>query len=240
MAVALRGGRGSQLRRRDARHRQRPGGGRPPGAAEDRNLRQAGLPDGEKLRGGRPSPGRPRIVTRSWATSRTGSAAWRSSSGAAEDRNGTGSRWASAGQRWRSSSGAAEDRNSHRNRRPPTDPVNALLSYTYGLLRGLVHGAAEQVGLDPYIGFLHGIRPAKPALALDLMEEFRPALADRFALTLLRSHLIWLPMAGNTAGRSFSIAVECHDERLLDTNSPRGRARGCGNPGPTARQRRRP
>lgn len=74
---------------------------------------------------------------------------------------------------------------SHRNRRPPTDPVNALLSYTYGLLRGLVHGAAEQVGLDPYIGFLHGIRPAKPALALDLMEEFRPALADRFALTLL-------------------------------------------------------
>ncbi|MFE4399877.1 CRISPR-associated endonuclease Cas1, partial [Kitasatospora sp. NPDC056808] len=73
----------------------------------------------------------------------------------------------------------------HRNRRPPTDPVNALLSYTYGLLRGLVHGAAEQVGLDPYIGFLHGIRPTKPALALDLMEEFRPALADRFALTLL-------------------------------------------------------
>lgn len=73
----------------------------------------------------------------------------------------------------------------HRNRRPPTDPVNALLSFTYGLLRGLVHGAAEQVGLDPYIGYLHGLRPGKPALALDLMEEFRPVLADRFALTLL-------------------------------------------------------
>lgn len=73
----------------------------------------------------------------------------------------------------------------HRNRRPPTDPVNALLSYTYGLLRGLVHGASEQVGLDPYIAFLHGIRPGKPALALDLMEEFRPVLADRFVLTLL-------------------------------------------------------
>lgn len=72
----------------------------------------------------------------------------------------------------------------HRNRRPPTDPVNALLSFTYGLLRGLVHGATEQVGLDPYIGFLHGLRPGKPALALDLMEEFRPVLADRFALTL--------------------------------------------------------
>ncbi|MFJ5266764.1 type I-C CRISPR-associated endonuclease Cas1c [Streptomyces sp. NPDC088387] len=72
----------------------------------------------------------------------------------------------------------------HRNRRPPTDPVNAL-SFTYGLLRSLVHGATEQVGLDPYIGFLHGLRPGKPALALDLMEEFRPVLADRFALTLL-------------------------------------------------------
>lgn len=73
----------------------------------------------------------------------------------------------------------------HRTRRPPTDPVNALFSFTYGLLRSLVHGAAEQVGLDPYIGFLHGLRPGKPALALDLMEEFRPAIADRFALTLL-------------------------------------------------------
>ncbi len=73
----------------------------------------------------------------------------------------------------------------HRNRRPPTDPVNALLSFTYGLLRNLVHGALEQIGLDPYIGYLHGLRPGKPALALDLMEEFRPVLADRFALTLL-------------------------------------------------------
>jgi CRISPR-associated protein Cas1 len=77
-----------------------------------------------------------------------------------------------------------------RERRPPTDPVNSLLSFTYGLLRGLVHGAAEQVGLDPYVGFLHGIRPGKPALALDLMEEFRPVLADRFVLTQLnRSQL---------------------------------------------------
>ncbi|TMU98260.1 type I-C CRISPR-associated endonuclease Cas1c [Streptomyces sp. DASNCL29] len=73
----------------------------------------------------------------------------------------------------------------HRNRRPPTDPVNALLSFTYGLLRSLVHGATQQVGLDPHIGYLHGLRPGKPALALDLMEEFRPVLADRFALTLL-------------------------------------------------------
>jgi CRISPR-associated protein Cas1 len=77
-----------------------------------------------------------------------------------------------------------------RNRRPPTDPVNALLSFTYGLLRGVVHGAAEQVGLDPHIGFLHGLRPGKPALALDLMEEFRPVLADRFVLTLLNRRQI--------------------------------------------------
>ncbi|WP_442809611.1 CRISPR-associated endonuclease Cas1 [Streptomyces sp. NBC_01335] len=78
----------------------------------------------------------------------------------------------------------------HRNRRPPTDPVNALLSFTYGPLRSLVHGAAEQVGLDPHIGYLHGLRPGKPALALDLMEEFRPVLADRFRLTLLNRRQI--------------------------------------------------
>jgi len=72
-----------------------------------------------------------------------------------------------------------------RSKRPPTDPVNCLLSFLYGLLRVSVHGALEQVGLDPYIGFLHGVRPGKPALALDLMEEFRPLLADRLAFTLL-------------------------------------------------------
>ena len=72
-----------------------------------------------------------------------------------------------------------------RTKRPPTDPVNALLSFLYGLLRTHIHGAAEQVGLDPYVGFLHGVRPAKPALALDLMEEYRPVFADRLTLTLL-------------------------------------------------------
>jgi CRISPR-associated protein Cas1 len=77
-----------------------------------------------------------------------------------------------------------------RTRRPPTDPLNALLSFTYGLLRGLVHGAAETTGLDPHLGFLHGIRPAKPALALDLMEEFRAPLADRFVLSLVNRRQI--------------------------------------------------
>jgi CRISPR-associated protein Cas1 len=72
-----------------------------------------------------------------------------------------------------------------RTRRPPGDQVNCLLSFLYGMLRVAVHGALEQVGLDPYIGFLHGIRPGKPALALDLMEELRPLLADRLAITML-------------------------------------------------------
>lgn len=72
-----------------------------------------------------------------------------------------------------------------RTRRPPADPMNCLLSFLYGMLRVAVHGALEQVGLDPYIGYLHGVRPGKPALALDLMEEFRPLLADRLALTML-------------------------------------------------------
>jgi CRISPR-associated protein Cas1 len=86
-----------------------------------------------------------------------------------------------------------------RTRRPPTDPVNAVLSFLYGLLRTTVHGSAEEVGLDPYVGFLHGLRPGKPALALDLMEEFRPVFADRLALTLFnrrqlrQSHFETLP-----------------------------------------------
>ena len=66
-----------------------------------------------------------------------------------------------------------------RTSRPATDPLNAALSFGYGLLRVAVHGALDQVGLDPYIGFLHGVRPGKPALALDMMEEFRAELVDR-------------------------------------------------------------
>ena len=72
-----------------------------------------------------------------------------------------------------------------RTRRPPLDPVNCLLSFGYGMLRVAVHGALEQVGLDPYLGYLHGIRSGKPALALDLMEEFRSLLVDRLVLTLV-------------------------------------------------------
>ncbi|ABD12703.1 CRISPR-associated protein, Cas1 family [Frankia casuarinae] len=70
-----------------------------------------------------------------------------------------------------------------RTSRPATDPVNAALSFGYGILRIAVHGALDHVGLDPHIGYLHGIRPGKPALALDLMEEFRALLVDRLVFT---------------------------------------------------------
>lgn len=72
-----------------------------------------------------------------------------------------------------------------RSRRPPLDPVNALLSFLYTLLVHDCRGALEGVGLDPAAGFLHRMRPGRPSLALDLMEELRAHLADRLALSLL-------------------------------------------------------
>lgn len=72
-----------------------------------------------------------------------------------------------------------------RSRRPPLDPVNALLSFLYTLLTHDCRTAAEAVGLDPAVGFLHRDRPGRPSLALDLMEELRPVLADRLALSLI-------------------------------------------------------
>ena len=77
-----------------------------------------------------------------------------------------------------------------RTRRPPRDPVNALLSYVYGLLLVEVIGALEAVGLDPQIGYLHDLRPGRPSLALDLVEELRPAIADRFTVGVLTRRMI--------------------------------------------------
>jgi CRISPR-associated protein Cas1 len=74
---------------------------------------------------------------------------------------------------------------SGRTRRPPRDRINALLSFLYALLRSECESALEGVGLDPQVGYLHALRPGRPALALDLMEELRPVLADRLALTLI-------------------------------------------------------
>jgi CRISPR-associated protein Cas1 len=72
-----------------------------------------------------------------------------------------------------------------RNRRPPLDSVNCLLSFIYTLLMHDVRSALESVGLDPAVGFLHRDRPGRPGLALDLMEEFRPFIADRLTLSLI-------------------------------------------------------
>lgn len=72
-----------------------------------------------------------------------------------------------------------------RTRRPPLDPMNALLSFVYTLVTGDCVAACEGVGLDPQVGWLHEVRPGRPAAALDLAEELRSALADRLVLTLL-------------------------------------------------------
>lgn len=72
-----------------------------------------------------------------------------------------------------------------RSRRPPMDRVNALLSFIYSLLTHDAGSALQAVGLDPQVGFLHRYRPGRPGLALDLVEELRPFLADRLALTLI-------------------------------------------------------
>ena len=70
-------------------------------------------------------------------------------------------------------------------RRPPTDPVNSLLSFGYSLLRHDVQGAINVVGFDPYLGYLHCERYGRPSLALDLMEEFRPLVVDAVVLSAL-------------------------------------------------------
>lgn len=72
-----------------------------------------------------------------------------------------------------------------RSRRPPRDRFNALISFLYALVLSDCRAALEAVGLDPQLGFLHAVRPGRPALALDLLEEFRAPLADRLALTLV-------------------------------------------------------
>lgn len=77
-----------------------------------------------------------------------------------------------------------------RNKRPPMDRVNALLSFVYTLLASYIASALETVGLDPYVGFMHTDRPGRISLALDLMEELRPVMADRFVLSLINKRVI--------------------------------------------------
>lgn len=77
-----------------------------------------------------------------------------------------------------------------RNRRPPMDNVNAMLSFAYSLLAGNCAAALESVGLDAYVGFMHRDRPGRTSLALDMMEELRPCFVDRFVLTLINNKIM--------------------------------------------------
>lgn len=95
-----------------------------------------------------------------------------------------------------------------RSRRPPLDPINALLSFVYTLLVHDCRSALEGVGLDPAVGFLHRDRPGRPSLALDLMEELRPVIADRVVVSLVNLKQV---EAGGFV-KSESGAVEMDDE----------------------------
>ena len=92
-----------------------------------------------------------------------------------------------------------------RNRRPPRDPVNALLSFLYSLIRVECQAACEGVGLDPQMGFLHAVRPGRPSLALDLLEELRAPVADRLALTLINRRQLTPKHFIETAGGGVSL-----------------------------------
>ena len=90
-----------------------------------------------------------------------------------------------------------------RNKRPPLDPVNALLSFVYTLLTNTITSALETVGLDPYVGYLHTDRPGRASLSLDLIEELRAVLADRFVLSLINKRMV----SGENFSRKENVAV---------------------------------
>ncbi len=92
-----------------------------------------------------------------------------------------------------------------RTRRPPLDAMNCLLSFLYALVRHDCIAALTATGLDPYVGYLHADRPARPGLALDLMEEFRPLLADRLAITLVNRKQIELKDFAAREGGAFEL-----------------------------------
>lgn len=95
-----------------------------------------------------------------------------------------------------------------RNKRPPVDTVNALLSFVYTLLTNNITSALETVGLDPYVGYLHTVRPGRVSLSLDLIEELRAVLADRFVLSLINKRII----SGKGFSRKENGAVLMNDD----------------------------
>jgi len=115
-----------------------------------------------------------------------------------------------------------------RTRRPPRDRMNALLSFLYTLLTADCAAACEGVGLDPQVGYLHALRPGRPALALDLVEELRAPVADRLALTLVnrkqlsREHFLDHPGGGVTLtadGRK-AVLVTYQQRKQEELNHP--------------------
>lgn len=102
-----------------------------------------------------------------------------------------------------------------RSRRPPLDEINCLLSFLYTLLAADLRGAIESVGLDPAVGFLHRDRPGRPSLALDMMEEFRPVLADRLALTLVNRGQIRAKDFEQTASGAVLLKEKARKEVLV-------------------------
>lgn len=103
---------------------------------------------------------------------------------------------------------------SGRSRRPPLDPVNALLSFVYTLLVHDCRSALEGVGLDPCVGYLHCDRPGRPSLALDLMEEFRPFFAERLVLSLLNLKQIQAKDFNDSAGGAVTMTDSARKEVL--------------------------
>ena len=95
-----------------------------------------------------------------------------------------------------------------RNRRPPRDPTNALLSFLYAMLLTDCVAAVEGVGLDPQMGFLHALRPGRPALGLDLMEELRPVIAERLVLSLINRRQISAKHFVNRPGGAVHLSEE--------------------------------
>lgn len=103
-----------------------------------------------------------------------------------------------------------------RNRRPPLDPVNALLSFIYTLLVHDIRSALESVGLDPAVGFLHKDRPGRPSLALDIMEEFRSVIADRLVLSLINRRQVNIKGFSRASSGAISMDDETRKTVLIE------------------------
>ncbi|NET00281.1 MAG: type I-D CRISPR-associated endonuclease Cas1 [Sphaerospermopsis sp. SIO1G1] len=114
-------------------------------------------------------------------------------------------------------------------RRPPTDPVNSLLSFGYSLLRHDIQAAVNIVGFDPYLGYLHFDRYNRPSLALDLMEEFRPLVVDAMVLTLLNKQLL-KPEDFITEPLSNAVSLTSEGRKIFLTNYEQKKQRDFKHP----------